>query len=120
MLGRNDDQIKVRGQMVNLVEVDTKATALDFVHAAGCRSYPNSDGGTEIALYCCMNKGEEVRIGEVRVELMKVMENFAVPTVIEAVVVLPYNANGKLVRRDLKTPQLEPTAPAGGEVVACE
>lgn len=25
VLGRNDDQIKVRGQMVNLVEVDTKA-----------------------------------------------------------------------------------------------
>lgn len=107
VLGRNDDQIKVRGQMVNLVEVDSKANALDFVNLAGCRSLVTPAGETEIALYCEMS--DPARIGDVRPALMKVMENFAVPMYIELIEKLPYNANGKLVRRQLPMPDINPT-----------
>lgn len=110
VLGRNDDQIKVRGQMVNLVEVDSKANALDFVKLAGSRSLVTPAGETEIALYCEMN--DVSQISDVRPALMKVMENFAVPAYIEAIEKLPYNANGKLVRRQLPMPEIKPTPTA--------
>lgn len=105
VLGRNDDQIKVRGQMVNLVEVDTKATAISFVSAAGCKSVVTSSGDTQIALFCEME--EPSRLDDVRGELMQVMENFAVPTFIYTIDSLPRNPNGKLVRRELPTPAFE-------------
>lgn len=106
VLGRNDDQIKVRGQMVNLVEVDSKANALEFVKLAGCRSLVTPAGETEVALYCEMK--DPARISEIRPALMKVMESFAVPTHIEPIDKLPYNANGKLVRRELPMPEIKP------------
>ena len=92
--------------MVNLVEVDSKANALEFVKLAGCRSLVTPAGETEVALYCEMK--DPARISEIRPALMKVMESFAVPTHIEPIDKLPYNANGKLVRRELPMPKIKP------------
>jgi acyl-CoA synthetase (AMP-forming)/AMP-acid ligase II/NRPS condensation-like uncharacterized protein len=111
VMGRNDDQIKVRGQMVNLVEVDTKATELACVRIAGCRAVTMPGGDTEVALFVVL--AETGQLDEVRPELTKVMEVFAVPKFIEELTALPYNANGKLVRHRLPQPSRLQQAEAG-------
>lgn len=79
--------------------------AIEFVKLAGCKSLVTPAGETEIALYCEMS--DPSRIVELRPALMKVMESFTVPAYIEVIEKLPYNANGKLVRRQLPTPEMK-------------
>jgi hypothetical protein len=105
VLGRNDDQLKIRGQMVNMVEIDTKATALPFVSLAGCRSVTTPSDETQVALYVVLP--DESTLPEVRAELSKVLESFAVPMFINTIDEIPYNANGKLTRRQLPVPPME-------------
>ena len=121
--GRNDDQIKVNGQMVNLVHVDAEALALDAVADAGSMAATRPDGSLAVVLYVSLAAeaaGKDGAAAAVR-EALKAhssLPGYALPAFVFAlphggVEKVPRNANGKLMRRQL--PALDFEALPGGE-----
>ena len=105
--------------MVNMVEVDSKATNLPFVFVAGSRSVTDPAGDLQVALYVVSIHApphiyissmplaylrcnrveytaqvleEGATVEQVRPALMEVMESFAVPQYINTIDALPYRS----------------------------
>eukprot|EP01052_Picozoa_sp_SAG31_P003428 SAG31_NODE_132_length_23398_cov_14.557620_7_plen_273_part_00 len=101
---RDDDQIKVRGQMVNLVMVDEVARKCPGVRDAGSRSYKDRDGENAVSLYLVGDAADgttTVDIDEARNFLAQSLPPYAVPATIALIDSVPRNKNGKLVRKQL-------------------
>jgi hypothetical protein len=102
VLGRNDDQIKIRGQMVNLAHVDTVARALATVADAGSKVVKAADGEVAVALFVVLADCDSIiHVVDLRRQLEQQLPAYAVPMFIERAAALPRNVNGKLVRQEL-------------------
>jgi acyl-coenzyme A synthetase/AMP-(fatty) acid ligase len=102
VLGRNDDQLKIRGQMVNLAHVDAVACALATVADAGSKAVTAAGGEVAVALFVVPAEGGvTLDAAQVRRELRERLPAYAMPAFVERVEALPRNENGKLVRAEL-------------------
>lgn len=103
-LGRNDSRIKVRGQTVELAEVET--TLLDLpavIDAAVVLSEPSSENPRLVAYYvAALRPGPTV--SDLRRELQRRLPAFMIPAVFIELPALPHNENGKLDRTALPEP----------------
>ncbi|MFD8263154.1 amino acid adenylation domain-containing protein, partial [Streptomyces griseoluteus] len=107
-IGRDDNQIKIRSQRVELGEVESALRAHAQVTAAFVTSRRNRRDEKEIIAYAVFTRPDAH--AEVMRHLRACLPSFAVPAHLVAVDVLPLTANGKIDRRRL--PQPEETAPA--------
>ncbi|MFW0795599.1 amino acid adenylation domain-containing protein [Gordonia sp. CPCC 205515] len=104
-LGRSDSQVKIRGQRVELGEIEAALTRLDGVRAAGVvlRDDIVADGHTVVG-YVAGTDG--LRARDLRAEVAALVPEHMVPTLISVLDELPTTANGKLDRRALPAPAL--------------
>jgi len=117
-LGRSDDQLKIRGQRIELGEIDRVMQSLPDVAQAvahACVLNQAATGGgdaRQLVGYLVSESGLPLDREALREQLTARLPPHMVPVVLVQVADLPLSANGKLDRKALPVPQ--PTAKAGG------
>ena len=103
-LGRDDSQIKIRGQRVELGEIEAALSALSGVRAAAAIARTDLVADTVVIGYVA----GDGRLGgrDLRAELANALPAHMIPTTVTICDDLPTTANGKLDRRALPEPDL--------------
>ncbi|MBT2375232.1 non-ribosomal peptide synthetase [Pseudomonas fluorescens] len=96
-LGRNDDQVKVRGMRIELGEIDTRLAALEGVNEAVVLV---RDG----RLVAWFTAPSTLDIETLQAELHSQLPDYMVPVAYVQLDALPLTANGKLDRKALPAP----------------
>ncbi|WP_348538304.1 amino acid adenylation domain-containing protein [Nocardia farcinica] len=114
-LGRTDFQVKVRGQRVELGEIDTVLTAAPGVEFALTLGVPGPGGGTALAAYLVAEPGAAIDVAAVREHAAASLPAHMVPAAFVVLDAIPRDAVGKLDRKALPAPVF---GPAEGEYIA--
>lgn len=111
-LGRSDDQLKIRGQRIELSEIDHALLSLPGVrqavtHALVLQGTPVDAGGDarQLVGYLVMQPGASWDAEALRAALADRLPPHMVPVALVEMSDLPLSANGKLDRKALPQPQ---------------
>ncbi len=110
LLGRQDDQVKVRGHKVVLTEVEQALLALPGVKQAAVTLRERRAGEPKLVAYVAMT-GEPPRPEDLRRALQARLPPHVIPAIFVTLPVLPSTPGGKLDRRALPEPDWQPSAP---------
>ncbi|HKM98457.1 MAG TPA: enterobactin synthase subunit F [Buttiauxella sp.] len=111
-LGRSDDQLKIRGQRIELGDIDRALQALPDVaqavtHACVLNQAAVSGGDArQLVGYLVSASGQELPVELLREQLSAVLPAHMVPVAIIQLDEFPLSANGKLDRKALPLPEL--------------
>ncbi|MEV0340838.1 amino acid adenylation domain-containing protein [Nocardia sp. NPDC050713] len=103
-VGRTDFQVKVRGQRIELGEIDAvlgRADGVDFAVTLGVRG---PSGGTALAAYVVHESGVELDVDALRAHAAESLPGYMVPSAFVVLDAIPLNAVGKLDRKALPEP----------------
>ncbi|MBQ5316381.1 MAG: amino acid adenylation domain-containing protein [Oscillospiraceae bacterium] len=103
ILGRKDNQIKLRGLRIELDEVDAVLGAVEGISRTAVKI--EKINGIE-HLCAWFTADHKVDIGELRKELGRTLTNYMVPTAYMQLDEMPMTPNGKLDLRSLPLPEL--------------
>ncbi|MEU1544735.1 amino acid adenylation domain-containing protein [Nocardia sp. NPDC005745] len=104
-LGRTDFQVKVRGQRIELGEIDAVLGRADGVDFAVTLGVPGPTGATALAAYLVRAPGYELDVAKVRAFAADILPGYMVPTAFVVLDEIPLNAVGKLDRKALPEPE---------------
>ncbi|MBF6447622.1 amino acid adenylation domain-containing protein [Nocardia elegans] len=113
-LGRSDFQVKIRGQRIELGEVEAALLADERIARAVCVAH-TTPAGDELVGYVVAAPGHTVDSTALIADLRGVLPGYMVPTVVVVLDELPLSANGKIDRKALPAP--EATARRGGDSI---
>ncbi len=111
-LGRSDDQLKIRGQRIELGEIDRAMSALpDVAQAVSHACVFNQAAATggdarQLVGYLVSDSGLPLDTAALKVRLAEQLPPHMVPVVLMQLADLPLSANGKLDRKALPLPTL--------------
>ncbi|MBC9728002.1 amino acid adenylation domain-containing protein [Streptomyces sp. TRM68367] len=112
VLGRVDDQLKIRGFRVDPAEVEAALVSLPEISQAMVVARARDDGDRDLVAYCTTasprEDGEATRRARLRAALGEVLPGYMIPAAFHTVERLPVTPGGKLDRRAV----LEPAATA--------
>ncbi|MEV0333442.1 amino acid adenylation domain-containing protein [Nocardia sp. NPDC050717] len=103
-LGRTDFQVKVRGQRIELGEIDAVLSRLDGIEVAVTLGVPGPTGATALAAYLVRSPGTDLDIARVSAEAADILPGYMVPAAFVVLDEIPINAVGKLDRKALPDP----------------
>ncbi|WP_330182290.1 amino acid adenylation domain-containing protein [Nocardia sp. NBC_01503] len=106
-LGRTDFQVKVRGQRIELGEIDAVLNRADKVEFAVTLGVPGPGGATALAAYLLPEPGAALDLAAVRAYAADSLPGYMVPTAFVVLDAIPLNAVGKLDRKALPQPVFE-------------
>ncbi|WP_263261279.1 enterobactin synthase subunit F [Pseudomonas sp. RIT-PI-S] len=113
-LGRSDDQLKIRGQRIELSEIDHALLALPGVaqavtHARVLGEAGNGDGGDarQLVGYLTPQPGAELDLPALRATLGDRLPAHMVPVALVQMEAFPLGATGKLDRKALPLPSVQ-------------
>ncbi|MFE9582023.1 non-ribosomal peptide synthase/polyketide synthase [Nocardia sp. NPDC006044] len=104
-LGRSDFQVKLRGQRVELGEIETVLLGLDSVRHAAVSLVGGSTGDRLVA-YLVAGPGETIDQTAALLHARAALPSYMVPSAFLVLDALPLNASGKLDRKALPVPEL--------------
>ncbi|WP_433601928.1 amino acid adenylation domain-containing protein [Nocardia sp. CA-135953] len=104
-IGRTDFQVKVRGQRIELGEIDAVLGRADGVDFAVTLGVPGPTGSTALAAYLVRKPGIELDIARVRAFAADTLPAYMVPAAFVVLDAIPLNAVGKLDRKALPEPE---------------
>ncbi len=116
-LGRSDDQLKIRGQRIELGEIDRVMQALPDVEQAvthACvinRAAATGGDARQLVGYLVSQSGLPLDTSALQAQLRETLPPHMVPVVLLQLPQLPLSANGKLDRKALPLPELKAQAP---------
>jgi amino acid adenylation domain-containing protein len=99
-LGRRDGQVKIRGNRVELGEVEARLVSQPGVRAAAVVCVDRGDQ-RHLAAYVVMERGEDADWRSLRAGLASELPDYMVPTIWARVESLPVTINGKVDRQVL-------------------
>ena len=105
-VGRTDQQVKIRGQRVELGEVESVLTQHPSVRQAVALAREDTPGGDHLVGYLTLNQGKDVETGELRDFVTGKLPGYMVPRFFVVLDDLPVTANGKIDRAALPAPDL--------------
>ncbi|MFJ2838383.1 amino acid adenylation domain-containing protein [Nocardia sp. NPDC087230] len=103
-LGRTDFQVKVRGQRIELGEIDAVLGGIDGVDLAVTLGVPGPTGATALAAYLVRMPGADLDLARVRAVAADSLPAYMVPAAFVVLDAIPVNAVGKLDRKALPEP----------------
>jgi len=120
-LGRNDQQVKLRGQRIELGEIEAQLILDTQLKEAAVIVRDDGTGEKRLAAYLVAGAGYRPTPAELRERLAIALPEYAIPSAFVMMERLPLTANGKLDRRALPAPGIEAHAsrsfePPQGEV----
>ncbi|HDT5515648.1 TPA: enterobactin non-ribosomal peptide synthetase EntF [Klebsiella aerogenes] len=111
-LGRSDDQLKIRGQRIELGEIDRVMAVLPDVAQAVCHAcvfnQAAATGGDarQLVGYLVSESGQPLDVAALKARLSEQLPPHMVPVVLIQLESFPLSANGKLDRKALPLPSL--------------
>jgi amino acid adenylation domain-containing protein len=103
-LGRNDSQVKVRGFRMELGDIEAHLLSCASVKEAVVLVREDRPGDAQLVAYLTEVDGEALSVASVRSHLLQRLPVHMVPNVYLILESFPLNANGKLDRKSLPTP----------------
>jgi acyl-coenzyme A synthetase/AMP-(fatty) acid ligase len=103
-LGRNDFQVKINGQRVELEEIEVALLRLPIVKEAVVAARTDSKGGSQLVAYVVSNKEAKDLTPELRDALNQRLPGYMVPNAFVFLESLPLTSTGKVDRRALPYP----------------
>ncbi|MFC6010437.1 amino acid adenylation domain-containing protein [Nocardia lasii] len=107
-LGRIDRQVKIRGNRVELGEVENALVGLPGITAAAVIDQHSTGRGTYLVAYCVTSTLLDT--ATVRAELAKTLPEFMIPALLREVAAIPLTPSGKADRAALAALATEPEA----------
>ncbi|MEN3359374.1 MAG: hypothetical protein V7637_3356, partial [Mycobacteriales bacterium] len=112
-LGRADEQVKIRGFRIEPGEIETALLGHPDLVAAAVVAVDSGSGHQRLAAYLVPAAGRiQPAAAELRSWLARTLPEYMVPAVFVPVPALPLTSSGKLDRRALPAPELDPAAGA--------
>ncbi|MBQ9894376.1 MAG: amino acid adenylation domain-containing protein [Ruminococcus sp.] len=105
-LGRIDDQIKIRGQRLELGEIDAKIREIENIK--DCAVIAKADSTGDKAIYAYYTSDSEVSVSEIKDRLSESLPEYMMPAYMMQIEAIPVTRNGKLDKRAL--PEIEARA----------
>ena len=109
-LGRSDFQVKIRGQRIELGEIDSVLTAQTGVQQAATVVHHEGGIGDRLVAYVSASGPDGLDVTELEDGLRAVLPQFMIPTQIIVLDELPLTTSGKLDRHRLPRPVTAPKA----------
>ncbi|MEU1849636.1 amino acid adenylation domain-containing protein [Streptomyces sp. NPDC019990] len=103
IVGRTDNQVKVRGNRVHLGEIEVVLTALPGVNQAAVLACQDGQGDVQLTAYIEPGQGAVPSVRDIRRGLSQRLPSFMVPAVY-VIGGLPLSVNGKIDRAALPEP----------------
>jgi len=111
-LGRSDDQLKIRGQRIEIGEIEQALNALPgvrqaVVHARKLQKSKGNEDSRQLIGYIIPEGGDhaQTQTKELLAKLKKVLPSHMVPFALVVMDAFPLSANGKLDRKSLPDPE---------------
>ncbi|MCP5102585.1 MAG: amino acid adenylation domain-containing protein, partial [bacterium] len=110
-LGRIDHQVKIRGNRVELREIENHVIRFQPVKEAAVIAKEDNEG--DLSLYAFFESGREITASEIREYLLKTLPDYMVPAHFVPMAKIPVTPNGKIDRKALAKVEVKGTAGAG-------
>ena len=98
IVGRKDNQIKHMGYRIELEEIETALSSLEYISQSAVL-HSNSRGLSRII--AVVSSKTEIEELQIRNDLKQIIPDYMIPTIFHIVKELPKNPNGKIDRRKL-------------------
>jgi amino acid adenylation domain-containing protein len=106
-LGRKDFRLKIRGYRIQAEEVELALLQIPGISQAVVAAHKNGYGDDRLVAYVTPATKEIPTISAMRDSLKKWLPDYMVPSKFVILESLPSNANGKVNRQELPTPELD-------------
>jgi len=103
-LGRVDQQVKVRGQRIELTEIESVLNDYPAIKEAAVLALGDANGDKRLVAYFALNEGETVQTSQLRMHLKNKLPDYMVPSAFVVLDKLPMTSSGKLDRKALPMP----------------
>ena len=103
-LGRVDGQVKIRGNRVELGEIEAALRTHPLVHQAAAALREAAPGEHRLTAYVVAEQRQTIPVDELRRFLRQTLPDFMIPAAFVFLDALPMTASGKLDRRALPAP----------------
>jgi amino acid adenylation domain-containing protein len=104
VLGRNDNQVKIRGHRIELGEVESVLARHDAINQVAVTVQPDHHGEPMLAAYIVWLGSNEVTHSELRQWMRQVVPDYMLPQVFVEMTALPLTNNNKVDRNALPAP----------------
>ncbi|MFC5864174.1 amino acid adenylation domain-containing protein [Acidicapsa dinghuensis] len=115
VLGRTDNQVKIRGSRIELEEVEAAVLKHSNVAAAAARAWPETSGEMRLSLYLVERHSPAPTLHELRVFLEASLPESMIPSDLVVLPFIPLTPHGKIDRAKLPAPVANEAAPAQKE-----
>ncbi|AEY65152.1 non-ribosomal peptide synthetase [Clostridium sp. BNL1100] len=103
-IGRNDNQVKIRGLRVELNEIEAIMDTFDGIEKSIVNAYKKSDGDSYLAAYFITREGVNLDGREIRELLKRKLPEYMIPSYYIKLEKLPVTVTGKIDRKVLPEP----------------
>ena len=105
--GRKDSQLKIRGQRIEIGEIEAHLSALPEAQAAAVTAQLDAEGYPHLVAYVVGRPGVELQTAQMRGNLRRALPEFMVPEVFVVLEELPLTQTGKVNRNALPPVDLD-------------
>jgi amino acid adenylation domain-containing protein len=105
--GRKDLQVKIRGNRVETLEVESQLAKHESIRDAAVTTHEDKRGDKQLVGYYVCRQGKEIAVSELRAFLKSRLPDYMIPVAFVPLDELPLTENGKINRRVLPPPDFE-------------